>query len=82
MVKTRSGFDTKLHSWTKEKPSKQERKTMPLKCFLDPENRKYPICPSHSSEITRTGLIAAIKRSRMQHNLPIMKKAQKMLANR
>lgn len=64
MVKTRSGLDTRKstrivgsgekkcdsdHGWSKRKPSKQQRQSMPLSCFLDPEHRKYPVCPCGSS---------------------------------
>lgn len=59
--------------------SASERRAMPTHCFLEPKERKYPVCRKGSSKIDCQGLDAAFRRARLQKNDNVMRKAsQKM----
>ncbi len=50
-------------------------------CFLDhadPNRPKYPICPKGSIKPTQQGINAALHRAKMQKNVVIMTRAQKI----
>jgi hypothetical protein len=50
------------------------------KCFLDPINLKYPICPQRSrATMTYQGLMAAKKRAMMEENMIMYRKAKRLL---
>ena len=58
--------------------SRADRKTMPMSCFLDQENRKYPICYNRGRRPSCVGLEAAERRATMLHNRSIVKKSRTM----
>lgn len=50
--------------WSELAPKKKSsRMYMPEKCFLDKQNRKYPICPKRVNEITCKGIKSARERA-------------------
>src|ERR1700760_4885137 len=84
MVQTRSGNDYRdsrckiIKNWKDIEPSKKERATMPLICFALPEERKYPVCPSGSTEPTAEGVHASYLRARLRRNSKVLKRLEKM----
>jgi len=57
----------------------KERKLYPVKCFLDPDNRKYPICYKHTHEPSCVGIKAAERRASLQRNHKIQARAQSLI---
>lgn len=53
-----------------------ERRKMPRHCFLDQENRKYPVCYRNSTQTSCVGLQAAKKRASLQKRTDIVKLAE------
>ena len=47
--------------------------------FLDPQNKKYPICTKGSCKVNKKGLRAAYSRSRQWRHEKIASKAKKKL---
>ena len=70
----------KRYTWRELAPLKsKERKEMPLNCFLDPKNLKYPICYKHTKKPSCLGLHAASRRASLQKNHTIHKRAESLL---
>jgi hypothetical protein len=70
--------------WSKMAPKKGKERNNMLKkcgskCFLDPKNKKYPICAKGSCKVNKKGLHAAYSRSREWHHEKIASKARKKL---
>ncbi len=69
-------------SWRELVPkTKKERQSLPRKCFLDPNNLKYPICAKHTRKPSCIGLRAASRRASLQRNASIHKKAEDLLTS-
>jgi hypothetical protein len=60
-------------------PSRSQRENMPKKCFLMPEELKFPICKPGSSVIDKSGLHAAYVRAREWGYVSVASKASKLL---
>lgn len=65
-------------SWTKKAPTTAQRRKMPKRCFADPKNKKYPMCPARSKKPTCQGAAAAYARARQQHKPAVAKRARAM----
>ena len=65
-------------SWSKQAPTTKQRRKMPARCFADPKNKKYPVCPARSKTPTCQGVEAAYKRARQQYKPAVAKRALRM----
>jgi hypothetical protein len=82
--KTEPSKRRKSRSWSEMAPKKGKERDAMLKrcgskCFLDPKNKKYPICAKGSCKVNKKGLRAAYSRSRQWHHEKIANKARKKL---
>ena len=68
----------KRGSWSRKAPTAKQRRAMPARCFADPKNKKYPMCPARSKKPTCQGAQAAYVRARQQHNPSVAKRARAM----
>ena len=75
------------NGWSKMAPKKGKDRNDMLKkcgskCFLDPKNKKYPICAKGSCKVNKKGLHAAYSRSREWRHEKIASKAKKKLSKK
>lgn len=73
------------NGWSKMAPKKGKDRNDMLKkcgskCFLDPKNKKYPICAKGSCKVNKKGLHAAYSRSRQWNREKIASTAKKKLS--
>ncbi len=68
--------------WAKRQPSKlSTRRKMPLSCFLDRKNRKYPVCAKGTrgrQKVSCKGVSAAYSRAKQQGKTGVAKKALRL----
>ena len=72
-----------MKGWSKSAPKGKERSKMlkkcGSKCFLDPKNKKYPVCSKGSCKVSKKGLQAAYTRARQYHRQGIANKAKRKM---
>jgi len=56
----------------------EDRAAAKKKCFLDPKNLKYPICPKDACQPTCRGLAAARSRAAQMHRKDLVAKADRL----
>jgi len=77
----------KKGSWTRKAPTTKQRRSMPARCFADPKNKKYPVCPAgkrasktalERAKPTCQGVEAAYERARQQKKPAVARRALRM----